>query len=208
MQGRLGEEISSSWQTIGSRAMPLPVSPCDRDIFSLLCCPNPPRVKGCRRTQHVNERRRMTTELSNDAVNSLNWLAGHKNSSLTHVESRDDEHSALWPHLCDEALRRQSTALGERQGTNAALSALPKRMTDCSVSSSPGNLASYKKTAGSLPSGVHDCPHGWVDRPMVSGEQKRMRRDPKKTRVSRCLGSTMTQRQRGTRNCTTLLCEM
>ena len=70
---------------------------CERDIFPLPCCPNPPRVKRCRRTQQVNGRRRMTTEFANDAVNSLNWLAGHKNSSLIpriHVESTDEKLSA------------------------------------------------------------------------------------------------------------------
>ena len=56
-------------------------------------------------------------------------------------------------------------------------------MSDYSVSSSPGNLASYKKTAVSLPSGVHDCPHifdvvRWTGRWCLEEEQQRMRRDP------------------------------
>ena len=85
---------------------------------------------------------------------------------------------ALWRHLCDEALRRESTG----QGTDAALSALLKGMTDYSVSSSPGNVASFMKTAELLSSGVHDCPHifgvvgstgGWY----LEEEQKRMSRE-------------------------------
>ena len=71
----------------------------------------------------------------------------------------------------------------ERPGTDAALSALLKRVTAYSVSSSPGNLASYRKTAVSLPSGVQDCPHilevvGSTGRWFLEEEQKRMRRDP------------------------------
>ena len=154
MQGRLGEGIPSSWHTLGSRTVPLPVSPCERDTFPLPCCPNPPCVKGCRLALQTNGRRRLTTELANDAVELLNWLAGYKNSSLTprtQVEPMDKKHSALWRHLFDEALRRQSTAPGEPQGTEAPLSALLKGMTDYSISSSPGNLVSYKKTAVSLP---------------------------------------------------------
>ena len=91
----------SSWQTKGSRTMLLPVFACERDIFPHPCCPN---VKGCRRTQQVNGRRRLTTEFANGAVNSLNWLAGHKNSSLTprmHVGCMDVKHSALWRYLFD-----------------------------------------------------------------------------------------------------------
>ena len=106
------------------RAVPLPVSPCERDISPLPCCPTPPRVTGCRRTQLTNGPRRLMTESPNDAVNSLNSLAGHKNSSFAprmHVESVDKKHSAFWRHLCDEALRRESTAPGERQGTDTAL---------------------------------------------------------------------------------------
>ena len=99
---------------------------------------------------------RLATGLANDAENSLNWLAGHKDSTGIHKK-----HSALWRHLCDEGLRRQSTAPCERQGTDVAVSALLKGMSDYSVSSSPRNLASHKKTAVSLPSGVH--------KPMVSG---------------------------------------
>ena len=82
-QGRLGDGIPPSCQKKGSRAMPLPLSPCERDIFHLPCCPNPARVKGRRRKQQVNGRRRLTSELAKDVVNSLNWLAGHKNSSRT-----------------------------------------------------------------------------------------------------------------------------
>ena len=81
------EVIPSSWQTTGPRAVPLPVSPCERDIFPLHCCPTPARVKGCRRTQHTNGRRRLTTELANDTVTS-----GNKIGSFTlcmHVESTD-----------------------------------------------------------------------------------------------------------------------
>ena len=84
-------------------------------------------------THTANERRRLTTELANDAVHSLNWLAGYKESSLTpcmHVESMDKKRSALWRHLCGEALRPQSTAPCERQGTEAALSVLLKGMSD------------------------------------------------------------------------------
>ena len=109
-----------------------------------------------------NGRRRLTTGSASDAVNSLNWLARHKKSSLTprvRAESMDKKHSVLWRHLCDEALRRQSTAPGERQGADAVLSALLKGMPDYSVSSCPGNVASYKKTSVSLPCGVLDCPH-------------------------------------------------
>ena len=99
------------------------------------------------------------------------------------VESVDEIHSALWRDLCDEALRRQPTAPGERQGTDAALSALLKGKTDNSVSSFPRNLMSYKKTAVSLPPGVHDFPHsfevvGSTDRWYLEEEQKRTRRDP------------------------------
>ena len=83
MQSRLGEGIRWSWQTNGSRAAPPPVSPYERDISALLCCPTPPCVKGCRRTQQTSGRVRLATELANDAVNSLHWLAGHKDSSLT-----------------------------------------------------------------------------------------------------------------------------
>ena len=67
-------------------------------------------MKGCRRTQQTNGRRRLTTELANDAENSLNLLVGFKDSSLTplmHVESLDKKHSAFRRHLCGEALRRQ-----------------------------------------------------------------------------------------------------
>ena len=145
MQSWLWDGIPSSCLTIISRAVPLPDSPCERDIFLLPCCPTPPIVKGCRRTQQTHGRRRLTTELANDAVNSLNCVARHKNSSLTsrmHVESMVKKHSALWRHLCGEALRRQSTARSEQVGADAALSALLKGMTDYSVSSSQGNLAS------------------------------------------------------------------
>ena len=41
----------------------------------------------------------------------------------------DKKHSALWRHLCDEAHRHRSTAAGERQGTDAALSVLRKEMS-------------------------------------------------------------------------------
>ena len=56
-------------------------------------------------------------------------------------------------------------------------------MTDFSASSSPGNLASHKKTAVSLPSGVHIGPHIYevvesTGRRYLEEEQKRMRRDP------------------------------
>ena len=40
-------------------------------------------AKGCHRTQQTSGRVRLATELANDAVNSLHWLAGHKDSSLT-----------------------------------------------------------------------------------------------------------------------------
>ena len=85
MQSRLGEGFPSSWQTTGSRAVPLPISPCERY-----------------RTQQTNGRRKLTAELANDAANSLNWLA---------AESMDKKHSALWRHLCDETfdVSRQGT---------------------------------------------------------------------------------------------------
>ena len=78
MQSRLGEGISWSWQTTGSRAAPLPVSLCERDIFPHPCCPTPPRVKGCRRAQQTSGRMRLATELANDAVNSqlARWPQG------------------------------------------------------------------------------------------------------------------------------------
>ena len=66
MQNGLGEGIPSSSQTTGSRAAPLPVSLCERDIFPLPYFPTPPRVKGCRRTQK-------TTEPANDAVHCRRW---------------------------------------------------------------------------------------------------------------------------------------
>ena len=99
-----------------------------------------------------------------------------------HVESRDKKHSALWRHLCGEALRRPSTAPSERQGAEAALSALLKGRSDYSTSSSPRNLASHQKAAVSLPSGVHDCPHtcdvvGSTGRWYLEEEYQRMRRD-------------------------------
>ena len=90
-------------------------------MFPLLCCPNPPRLEGCRRTQQTNGRRWLTTELANDAVNSLIWLGGHKNSShppRLHVESMDKKHSALWGHLCDEALRAKKTTVSLWSGVD------------------------------------------------------------------------------------------
>ena len=110
-----------------------------------------------------------------------------------HVECMEDRHSALWRHLSEVVLRRQSTAPGQRQGTAAALSALLKGMTDYSVSSSLGNWASYGKKGVFLPSRVHDCPHflevvGSTGRLYLEEEQKRMRREtPKKSEVPNCL---------------------
>ena len=82
---------ASSWQASGSRAGPLPVSPYERDIFHLPCCPTTSRVKCYLRTQQTNGRMRLTSELVNDA-------------QRMHVESLDKKHSALLRHLCDEAL--------------------------------------------------------------------------------------------------------
>ena len=63
------------------------------------------------------------------------------------------------------------------------LSALLKGMTDYSVSSSAGNLVWYKKTAVSLPLGVHDFLHIFevinsTGRWYLEEEQQGMRRDP------------------------------
>ena len=126
-----------------------------------------------------------------------------------HFESMDEKHSAFCRHLCDEALRRQSTVPGERQGTDAALSALLKEMTDYFDSSSPGNLASSRKTAASLPSGVHDSPHilevvGSAGRWYPEEEQKRMRWDPEEIE-----GVTLPQVQNDPvlkRNCASNFC--
>ena len=122
---------------------------------------------------------RLTTESANDAVNSLNWLAGHKDSSLTprvHVEPM--EKKAFCPvasSLCDEALRHQSTAPGEHQETDAALAALLKGVSDYSVSSSPGNLASSKKKL--LFHSLRECTTAHTSLTW-SGRQQRMRWDP------------------------------
>ena len=111
--------------------------PCS--VTSLLMTPS--RVKGCRSTQQTNGRMRLTTELANDAVNSLKYSS---RTQRMHVESMDKKHFVLWRLLCGEALRRQSTAPSERQMRRdseeievAALQCcqLLKGMTDCSVSS-------------------------------------------------------------------------
>ena len=148
-------------------------------------------MKGCHRTQQTNGRRRRTTERANDAVISLNWLADFQESSLApcvHVEFMDKKHSALWRHLCGEALRRQSTAPSERQGTDVALSALLQRMTDYSVSSYPGNLASHKKRlyrSRRECATAHTSTRWWsAGRWYLEEEQQRMRRDPEEIEVA------------------------
>ena len=117
---------------------PLPVSPYERHISPLLCCPTLSRVKGCRRTQETSGRMRLATELANDAVNSLHWLAGHKDSSLT--KSILPSGAILVTRVFD--IIRQCTSEDRCVALSAAFG-----MSDCSVSSSPGNLASHKKTA-------------------------------------------------------------
>ena len=191
MQSRLGEGIRWSWQTTGSRAAPLP----RRDIFPLPCCPTP-RVKCCRPAQQKSGRMRLATGLTNDAVISLHWLAGHKNSSLT----RRILPSGALPVTRVFDVSRQCTSGGPMWR-----SALLMEMSDYSVSSSVGNLASHKKTAV-LPTHLR---RGAVDRPMLSGETgENEAGSRRKSRKSLCFRSAMTRCSRGIKNCITLLCEV
>ena len=119
------------------------------------------RAKGCHRTQQTSGRMRLATELANDAANSLHWLAGHKDSSLTR---------SILPSGAISVTRVFDAS---RQGTSeddALLSALLKGMSDYSVSSSPGNLASYKPHIFDLVLST--------GRWCLEEEQQRMRRDP------------------------------
>ena len=127
------------------------------------------------------------TGLAHDAVSSLNWLAGHEDSSptpRTHVESMDKMHSAFWRDLCDEALRRQSTAPSERQETDAVPSALLKTDVRLFCLVLPRELGLLQENGCfSLSSEVHDCPHifdvvGSTGRWYLEEEQQRMRQDP------------------------------
>ena len=120
------------------------------------------RAKGCRRTQPTNGRMRLATESANE-VNSLH-LARWPQGLESHKKL-----CALWRHLCDEALRRLSTGPSDRQGTEAALAALLKEMSDCSVSTPP-----------------HTCDAvGSPGRRYLEEEHQRMRRYPLRNRGGR-----------------------
>ena len=172
----------------------------EHDIFPLPCCPPSARVKGLRHTQQ-NERSNAAHDRI--AVSCPSWLVGHKGSSLTplHVELMDKKHSALWRHLCDEALQRQSTAPSERHRTDATLSPLLKWMLDHRISSSLRNWPSSRKR---LFHSRRKCTTAWRGR-KTGGIWRRNNSEwggiLEKSRRPRCLKSTMTQCSWGIKNC-------
>ena len=128
----------------------------DRKLFPLPHVACPPKKGGAsRRVQQRRERIRRAAENINEAIDSVNWLAG--------VPAADVSLSSASPMQRQSVLRVEGLVFSQKpsgsiETCEAALSALLKGGSPYDLGVSHETLASYRSELVSIPSDISGCP--------------------------------------------------